>query len=139
MELRQVLYSVLMWGTLIYAMRRGRWPERSTVWIIVVGSVLTAMVAVSFKRVETTVMIYDILTFLALFAIGLFSERYWPMWIAAISGVSLLGHLLPLMPMSNPHVYYDAISLWSWPILLIIARAVYQRGLEARAKSSSSS
>ena len=136
MGLRQVLYSVLMWLTLIYAMRRGGWAERSAAWIIVIGSVLSATVLGNFKHVVTMIMIYDLIVFLALFGVGLFSERYWALWIAAMAGVSLLGHLLPLMPLSNPFVYYDAIALWSWPMLLIIDRAVYQSSLERKPKAA---
>ena len=51
------------------------------------------------------------------------------MWVTAISGVSLLGHLLPLMPMSNPEVYHDAIALW-WGLtagLVLISALVLWR------------
>ncbi len=134
---RQVLYALLMWGTLIYAIRRGGWPELSAAWIVVIGSVLSATVTDSFMHVVTPIMLYDAITFLAFFGVGLLSERYWPMWVTAISGVSLLGHLLPLMPMSNPEVYHDAIALWSWPILLIIVRATRQRSIETNSTVNS--
>jgi peptidoglycan/LPS O-acetylase OafA/YrhL len=138
MTLRVVIYAVLMWATLIYAMRRGGRTERSAAWIIVIVSVLSGTVASSYTQVIRTVLIYDILGFLAFFAIGLFSRHYWPMWIAALSGMTVLGHLLPMMPLSNPWVYRQAIVLWSWPTLLIIIGAVYQRSREAKANVSSS-
>lgn len=133
MEPRQILYSVLMWTTLLYAMRRGSWPERSVAWIVVIGSVLSAAAITNYRHGATTIMAYDVVVFLALFGVGLFSDRYWAMWVAAMQGMTLLGHLLPLMPLSNPFVYRDAIVLWSWPTLLIIDRATYQRSLEAKA------
>jgi hypothetical protein len=139
MGLRQIIYSVLMWGTLIYAMRRGGWPERASAWIMAIVSVLSATVAANYAHVMTTVLIYDLITFFALFAIGLYSERYWPMWIAAMGGVTVLSHLLPLMPLSNPSVARNAVVLWSWPILLIIVRATYQHSLEREGSGSSPS
>lgn len=136
MEPRQIIYSVLMWLTLIYATRRGGWTERSAAWVMVIMSLLSATVATyDFKHLETRVAIFDGMAFLALFAIGLFSERYWPLWVAALAGITLLSHLLPLMPLSNPWVYHRADALWSWPMLLIINRAIYQRSLEARNKA----
>jgi hypothetical protein len=125
--LRHFLYAALMWIICGYAAWRGGWPERSVAWIIVLGSVLSAMVSGDFTGVEQGILIIDILMFLGFFVIGLFSERYWTLWIAALQGVSLLGHLLPLMPLWNPYVYNDAIALWAWPMLAILGLATWKR------------
>ena len=137
--LRHYLYAVLMWIICIYAIRRGGWPERSVAWIIAIGSVLTATVAGNYDRLEINILIIDIIVFLALFAIGLFSDRYWTLWIASLQGVSLLGHLLPLMPNWNRYVYDDAIALWSWPMLLILGLATWRRPAPATASGASAS
>jgi len=129
-----------MWFTLIYAMRRGGWSERSAAWIIVIASVASGTVAAdSFSHFIPAMAIFDTVAFLSFFAVGLFSERFWTLWVAGLAGVTLLSHLLPLMPLSNAWVYRQANVLWAWPTLLIVIRAVYQRTLEAKTKAKTSS
>jgi hypothetical protein len=135
--LRHYLYAVLMWTICIYAIRRGGWPERSVGSIIAIGGLLSATVAGDYRALETGILFIDVIMFLALFAIGLLSDKYWTLWIAALQGVSLLGHLLPLMPLWNRTVYNDAIALWSWPMLLILGLATWKRHVPAMAGGSS--
>lgn len=137
MTMRQLIYVVLMWGTLIYAMRRGGSSERSAAWTIVLASILSGAVGAHYTHVMPAVLLYDSLAFLAFFAIGLFSRHYWPMWVAAMGGVTVIAHLLGLMPPSNPLVYRQAIVLWSWPILLTILSATWRRDRKARANNNS--
>ncbi len=139
MTVRLIIYSVLMWSTLIYVMRRGNWTERSAAWLVVIASLLTGTVGGNYGHLMLATLAYDSIFFLAFFAIGLFSGHYWPMWVAAMAGVTVLGHLLAVMPLSNPGVYREAIVLWSWPILLTILGASLRRNRKARAKVNSSS
>jgi len=138
MEFRHLLYTVLMWIICTFAIFRGRPAERLVALALLIGSILTPLVSSGlFRHVETRIVIVDILVFVVFFTAGLFSQRYWTLWVTAIQGVGMLGHLLPLMPLSSPWVYANAISLWAWPILFLLARATLERPARPRVSSAS--
>ncbi|WP_238147036.1 hypothetical protein [Rhizorhabdus dicambivorans] len=120
-----------MWTVSVYAFRRGGWEERLTAVGFLANSYLTLMVIVpdgnQYHRVEALVLSIDIIFLVQLILTALRSRRFWPMWLAAMQGMTILAHLLPLMPHALPIIYRDATALWSYPMWFVLALAVGNR------------
>ena len=130
---RMMIYGVLMWAVTIYAIRRGGGAEKLATIGIVVTSYLTAIlvspVEKQFQRVEVAVAFLDLALLFLFLLIALQSRKFWPLWLTAFQGVSILGHFAPIVHLS-PWLYYRAVALWSWPMLILLGFAVRQHSLE---------
>jgi hypothetical protein len=124
---------MLMWSSCIYAILRGGRSERWIAISFLIGTGLTELAvspyAQRWHHVEVRVLVIDLLVFAALFGVALFSRKFWPLWITAMQGVALLAHFSPLMPLVIPDAYRNAISLWSWPMMALLALATRQHHL----------
>lgn len=129
---RGILYGALMWGICIYTFRRGGREERLAAGGILVASYLTMLVfllfsplSARFHHIEIPVMIVDTAFFFLLISISLRSQKFWPLWFVALSGLTILSHLAPFVHVL-PIVYYNAAVLWSWPMLVILGVVVHR-------------
>ncbi|KKC25972.1 hypothetical protein [Sphingomonas sp. SRS2] len=124
---RPMFYGLVMWASAFYAFRRGGWEERLVAISMILGSYMSALVPTtraSFEHVEASIAVVDLCLFVSLQLIALRSKKFWPLWIASIQGVSVLGHLAPLIPNMQPAAAYNAVALWSYPSWVILALAV---------------
>lgn len=138
---RPMFYGFIMWAVTLYAFRKGGWEERLAAMSSVAGSYLSALVANangSFQRFEGPMALVDMGSLCLLIVIAMRSNRFWPLWLAAIQGVSVLGHLAPLIPNMQPATSYNAVALWSYPWWIILAFAVrnHSRHKAAEARSA---
>ena len=119
------VFLVLLIGCCLYAFIKGGGPERIGMAIYAAGSVLT-YVAVSappirFRGVEVGVFIVDVCVFTSFVALALRANRFWPIWVSALIGIGLLGSLaMMLHPRVIPWAYAVVLSIWSYPILLLM-------------------
>lgn len=124
---RPIFYGLVMWAAAIYAFRRGGRVERLTAICMIVGSYLSGLLASSretyFRNIEESIAIVDSCLFLSLQLIALLSNRFWPLWLAALQGVTVLGHFAPLIPDMPASMSYHAVALWAYPQWAIIAYA----------------
>lgn len=118
-----------MWAVTIYAFRRGGWEEKLAASGAVANSYLTVLLLrpaeISYRGVEYAVLDIDLIFFSLLIFIAIRSRKFWPMWIAAITAMTVMAHLLPLMPGSSRLLYANATALWSYPMWIMLAVAVY--------------
>ncbi|WP_156405262.1 hypothetical protein [Sphingomonas sp. Root710] len=125
-----MVYGVLMWIVTVYAFRRGGWTERAAAAAMVVDSYVSVLVVSSpermFRQVEVNMALTDFGLFVLLWCIGLWSNRFWPLWLAAIQGVTVLAHAAPLIPNMLPYTTHRAVALWSWPQWFILAFAIHR-------------
>ena len=132
--------TLLMWGVTIYAFYRGGWEERLCSAAFVIGSYVSVLLlspsGSRFQRVELQVMLVDTCFFLLMAAIASRSRKYWPMWVAAMTGMLLLQHFLPLMPGANSYVYATALIAWSYPMWIVIAIGVRRHSLTRSRQSA---
>lgn len=64
----------------------------------------------------------DVLVFVAFVILAARANRFWPIWVGALLGLGVLGHLARWAgPEVIPWAYAVILSIWSYPILLIIA------------------
>lgn len=125
--IRQILYGLLMWAVCLYALRRGGWEERLTAASVLILTYLSVLVlspvAVRFHRVELALAIVDIALLGLLLYISLRTEKFWPLWLAAMQGLTILSHMAPYVPHVIPWAYHRAVVVWYYPMLIILAYA----------------
>ena len=136
---RTMIYGILMWAVTIYAFRRGGWEEKLASSSLVVVSYLTPLVHdpayESFHHFEFSIFILDIIYFLITLIIVLRTKKFWPIWVAAMSAMVIMAHLLPFMPLPReiaPYLYFRAEALWSWPTWVVIGIGVRRHSTRAR-------
>ena len=120
-----LVYLVLLILCCGYAFVRGAAPERIGAAIVAANAVLS-LIAVSappvrFQGVEVGVFVVDVAAFIAFIALALLANRFWPIWVSALLGLGVAGHLAMLLhPQVIPWAYAVVLSIWSYPILLTI-------------------
>lgn len=138
--IRLLLYGALMWGVCLYAFLRGGRAERVTAASLLVATYATALVArpmaMRFQGVEIPIMMVDGIFFLVLFGISLKSEKFWPLWLTAMQGLTILSHLAPYVPHVLPWAYGNALAMWSYPMLIVLAFAVHSHHRSRKAGGS---
>lgn len=121
------LYFTLLALCWLYALFKGGESERAGTTLMVVGSALTwVMDAGSVNRfgsLETGILVVDVATFLAFVVLALRADRFWPIWVSALAGLGVLGHLARSYPGAEltSQAYVVSIVLWSYPILALLA------------------
>lgn len=121
------VYYALLTLCLTYALMRGGPPERIGAAIIAIGSVISAALvwgrADHHRWVETGVLLIDVACFAAFTMLALRADRFWPLWVSALAGLGILGHVgrWYLGPGIGRGAYIISLVLWSYPILVVIA------------------
>lgn len=123
--MNKIIYLVLLVTCCLYALARGGTPERAAVGILVSAVVATVLTpstgAHRFFQLEFGMLAVDTCLFLAMTALALKAQRYWPMWLAAVKLNTVITHLLILSPSLMPWSYAVANAAWSYPSPLLIA------------------
>lgn len=136
---RTMIYGILMWAVTLYAFRRGGWAEKVAASGLVVGSYLAVLLLSSndtmFQQVEVRIAFVDLGYLCLLVLIALRSRKFWPLWLTAFQGVTLLAHFAPYVHVT-PYVYQRASALWSWPMLIVLTFAVHKHHQRTRATSA---
>lgn len=123
--MRMLLFAACLLACCIYAAARGGTPERLGAFILLAGSLLSAALmspaASRFSGLEAGVLAVDVLVLLAYVALALFTDRYWPLWTAALQLIGVLAHLAKLGdPDMLRNGYAFLLAFWSYPMLLTI-------------------
>ncbi|MGQ0589682.1 MAG: hypothetical protein ACT4N8_09155 [Sphingosinicella sp.] len=118
-------FFALLFACSIYAFVAGGGPERVGAAVYAASCVASFLVysavPVRFQGVEVGVFIVDILVFLAFVLLALRANRFWTIWVSALLGLGVVGHLAMLLrPQVIPWAYAVVLSIWSYPILLMI-------------------
>lgn len=122
--IRHILYGILMWSVCLYAFYRGGWAERLAAAGIIAATYLTALVlsplAVRYHHIELATVIVDTALLALLLFISLRTEKFWPLWLSAMQGLTILSHMAPYVPHVIPWAYHRAIAVWIYPQLIIL-------------------
>jgi hypothetical protein len=130
--IRLVLFYLLFVASCGYALAKGGAPERVIAIAYAIAVPLTVLLLSPLKQryagFEYGVMVVDLALFVVMVAVAVFSERYWPLWMSAMQAVTLLAHLGRFLPQIAAWTYWNAVTLWSYPImaLLVIATRRHQ-------------
>jgi len=131
---------ILFWLLLVvacgYALWRGRKYERIAALVFVSATVISILGHSPHDRyvaVEATDLIVDTFVLVAVVAIALASDRFWPLWIAGLQLVDSTSHLLKAIHADLlPQVYGAAERFWSYPILLILLVGAWRQHQRSR-------
>jgi len=114
----------------LYAFVAGGSPERIGAASYAIACIATRLLfatqSTKFRSFEFGVFIVDVLVFVAFAMLALRANRFWPIWISALLGLGVLAHLARWAgPGTIPWAYQLVASVWSYPILAIIALGVF--------------
>lgn len=124
-----ILVPIVFWLLLLmscgYALWRGRKYERMAASVFIAATILTLLgdspLQVRYVGVETSDLFIDTGVLVALTAIALFSDRFWPLWAAGLQLVDSMSHMMKALDANLvPAVYGAAERFWSFPILIIL-------------------
>ena len=126
------LFWSLMAGCCGYALVYGGAAERVVAIVFLGGDVLSDIAmspyAVRYARFETGTFLVDLAMAALLFAVAIRSRRYWPMWMCAFQSVQLGSHFAGLLEPAILRLTYGLlISLWAYPMLLLLAIATLRK------------
>lgn len=124
--MRMLLFAALLFASTGYALFRGGTVERIGGITMFVGCFLTLAVnsplSVRYASVEIRIMIVDMVMLLIFGALALLTDRYWPLWVAALQLLVVLAHVAKLAyPEMLQNGYGFVMAAWSYPQLLAIA------------------
>ena len=116
----------LLTACTLYALAMGGAPERIGASLYALSVVATHILLTShaarWQDVEYGEFIVDVVVFFAFLLLAVRADRFWPLWVSALLGLGVLGHLAMLgHPRVIPWAYAVVLSIWSYPILLIMA------------------
>ena len=139
------LFWALLIATSVYAFAAGGAPERlgaAGYLLSCTASFIVLSIAplTRFHAVEVGLFAVDVLTFIAFTLLALRADRLWTMWVSALLGLGVLGHLARwLGPDVIPWAYAVILTVWSYPILAIMAIGTlnHQRRLARHGKDPS--
>jgi len=119
-------FNGLLLAVCLYAFALGGGPERLGAAVYATACIASHFVFSAapskFQSVEIGVFIIDVVLFVAFAAIAVRANRFWPIWVSALLGLGVLAHLARWAgPDTIPWAYQLAMSIWSYPILAIIA------------------
>ena len=124
--LNQLFYLIVLVAACSYAGWVGGWPERAGAAIMVVGSTLSVVAAMSFypgwQSAEFGIFIVDLLVLAAFVNLTLYSDRYWPIWVTSSHLIAVIIHVASLVdPSVAAMAYASAQEFWAYPMLAGIA------------------
>jgi hypothetical protein len=121
---KYVFWSLLLF-TCGYALWRGRKYEQLSALIFIGASVasvlLRSALQENYSAVARSDLVIDLLVLIALMAVALRSDRFWPLWVAGLQLTISMSHVLKaIQPDLLPLAYAAAERFWSYPTLLIL-------------------
>jgi hypothetical protein len=127
------LFIALLAGTVLYAFRTGGRPERWTAAMFVIAGLLTLLLhspwPVRYVGLETSVLIVDAALLVALLAIALHADRFWPLAMAALQTMAVAAHVAKALDVRlGAGAYQQALVVWSYATLPLLALGVWRRG-----------
>jgi len=125
--IHMILFDALLFGACGYALLRGSPDARIVGAVCVIANFASYALVSHYRSIEVGVLGVDLLTFIAFTVVAITSERFWPLWVSGLQLTTILGHLLKGVQSDLlPTAYAAALHFWSYPILVILAIAVWR-------------
>jgi hypothetical protein len=132
-----LFFNFLLLAVCGYAAIRGGAPERIVAGLFFAAALATIGVQqmrAEFSDTEVGTLIVDALLLVALFAVSLQANRYWPLWVTAIHTLAVAVHGVKIAePSLLPAIYSRAAALSSLPVLLLLAVGTFRHRLRLNA------
>lgn len=127
-----LFYWILLTLCGAYVFIRGGVPERIGIAILVMGSILstasaTANYALRFRQMEAGIFLVDVVGLIALVALALRANRFWPLWVAGFHLVGVATHAaMAASPDVVPRAYAMAQAFWGYPMLAAMVAGTWR-------------
>lgn len=109
----------------VYALAAGGAPERIAALLYLLSCAATYLSwtrASTWHEIEAGVLLIDVFTFALFCLLAVRANRFWPIWVSALLGLGVLGHLARAVePGLFWWAYAVALTIWSYPILALLA------------------
>jgi hypothetical protein len=119
-----LLFLGLWLGVCGYALWRGGQSERFVAGLFLLAFPLGAFINAKFRTegLQVGSLSVDLTMLVLLVAIALRANRYWPIGIAAMQLLQVMGHVLKLAdPHMLPLLYWLSSVVWAYPMLILLA------------------
>lgn len=130
-------FFLLFWlSTCFYSLWRGGGPERLVAALFlaaVPASMALLILPWRVREVHLGIAAVDLLMLVALLPVAWRANRLWPLAMAGLQGLQVVGHLLKLSePTALPPILYWLTSaFWAYPMLaLLLVAAIRHRARE---------
>jgi hypothetical protein len=134
--LRIAFFAAAQFGISAYALWRGGGPERAVASLLLAAMAATLLAARAqplFSDVQTGVLIVDCALFLGLLGVAMRAERFWPLWMTALQGISVAGHgARAVNPNVIPFAYAALEAFWAYPMLALLAIGTWRHQLRLK-------
>lgn len=126
MSARHYAFLIFLIMTCGYALWRGHNDERIVALTCLLATIATHVavppIDLRYSPIEPELVAIDIAVLGAFLWVALTSQRFWPLWVAGLQLVNSIAHSIRLADIDLlPRSYAAAASLWSYPILAILA------------------
>lgn len=126
-----LFFWTLLVSVLAYAFLRGGIEHKLASVGCLVATLATHLVRPAsgdvYATVESGALWVDAALFALFLTIALRSNRFWPLWVAGFHLVTVASHGLRAIRLDLiPTVYAVAAQFWSYPVLLVIAVAIWR-------------
>jgi len=121
----QILYWTALAATVLCAFRLGGRDERAGAYIAIAATCLTELVELlpgfDWRVGRSGLVLVDLGTLVAFFALAQRSSRFWPLWATAFQLITVTTHLVVfLRPSRILQAYAIAQGFWAYPIMMCI-------------------
>lgn len=119
-----VVFNLMLTAVCGYALWRGGAPERIAALLFAGAAGLTyaSMYSYGFRAISEFYLLVDIGLLVAIGALSLWADRFWPIWVAALQLVVLAVHgVRAIHPDLLPFIYYVATAKLAYPMILLLA------------------
>lgn len=122
---RVALFALLQLIASGYALARGGAPERVVGFSLLTAAALTALLqqpmASRFFTVEWGALLVDLTLLGVLVGVALYSDRFWPLWLAAFQALGTGGHMVRGLDHGiSPLAYAILLASWSYPMIVLL-------------------
>lgn len=118
-----VLFIALWLGVCAYALWRGGQPERLVAVMFLIAAPLSSAVYSSrlWHGMQIGIFTVDVVMLGLLVMIALRANRYWPIGMAAMQVLQVVGQLLKLVDRDMPIlIYWIGAAVWAYPMLTLL-------------------
>ncbi|WP_321323071.1 hypothetical protein [uncultured Parasphingorhabdus sp.] len=122
----------------MYALYRGGGPERCVAGIVIAMVLLDPAVHIvtplEYSALDPGHLVIDLAGWLALVAVALRANRFWPLCVASLQTIALVAHVTRMLDVTiHPKAYMIMQIASSYPllVLLMVGTICHQKRLKA--------
>ncbi len=133
-----LIFSAMLFPVCLYALWRGGRDERLVASLCLIGTLATMLavspLSVRYRGVEGGMALVDLGVLAGFVTVALTSQRFWPLWVAGFQLTTAFGHGLKAIDSDLlPQAYGAALTVWAYPILIVLAVGTWRRRRRLRA------